>query len=247
MGNSKVTIPLAVLVGILVTWECTVRLLGIPSYVLPAPSNILNAFQEPNTQMLKHVKTTFTESVLGFVFGSWVGLGLGIILAESRVMRLALLPYVVGSNAVPVIAIAPLIVMWFGYGLASRAVVSAFLCFFPLCINAYRGLQAADVAYLELFKVYGATRIQYLLKARVPFAMPYLFAGAKLNATYAVIGAVVAEFIGTTSGLGYGMVHAAYNTDAPRLWAYLIVSVAMGILFYGLVWAGERGYNAYHE
>ena len=247
MGKINVTIPIALLLSVLLIWEFVVRFLGIPSYVLPAPTDIALVFAEPHTQMMKHATITLVESLLGFLFGSWVGLGLGTILAESKAMRIALLPYVVGSNAVPVIAIAPLIVMWFGYGLMSRALVSAFLCFFPLCINTYRGLQAADVEYRELFEVYGATRLQYLIKARFPYAMPYLFAGAKLNATYAVIGAVVAEFIGTTSGLGYGMVHAAYNSDAPRLWAYLSVSILMGISFYTLVWAIEVHYNSNYD
>jgi len=133
--------------------------------------------------------------------------------------------------------------MWFGYGFLSRAIVAAFLCFFPICINTFRGLEAADVHFRELFNVYGSTRIQYLLKARLPYALPYIFTGAKLNATYAVIGAIVAEFIGTTAGLGYGMVNALYNTDTPRLWAYLVVSIIMGMIFYGLIWLTEAMYN----
>lgn len=246
MDRKQIIVPVVTLFAVLATLEIVIRLLNIPEYVLPTPSRVSQAFFDPRTQLLKHTSVTLGESVCGLLIGSSVGLFLGIILAESKSTRLALLPYVVGSNAVPVVAVAPLVLMWFGYGFMSRAVVSAFLCFFPLCINAYRGLQAADKYYRELFEVYGATRSQYLLKARLPYAMPFLFAGAKLNATYAVIGAVVAEFIGTTAGLGHGIVHASYNTDTPRLWAYLVVSILLGISFYGMVWILEFWYGRRH-
>lgn len=247
MDKKKIIVPVVVLLAILATLEIITRVASIPTYILPPPSLVAQAFFDPRTQLLKHTRVTLGESVCGLLIGSSVGLCLGVMLAESKSARLAFLPYVIGSNAVPVIAVAPLVVMWFGYGFLSRAVVSAFLCFFPLCINAYRGLQEADTHFRELFEVYGATRGQYLLKARLPYAMPFLFAGAKLNATYAVIGAVVSEFIGTTSGLGHGMVHASYNTDTPRLWAYLVVSVIMGISFYGIVWILEFWYGRRHE
>lgn len=247
MDRKQIIVPVVVLAVVLAAWEIIVRLANVPHYIFPAPSRIAEALLDPGTQLLRHTTITTAESVVGFLLGSLVGLGLGIVLAESTSARLALLPYVIGSNAVPVIAIAPLVVMWFGYGFLARAVVSAFLCFFPLCINTYRGLQAADAHFKELFDVYGATRLQYLLKARLPFALPFIFAGAKLNATYAVIGAVVAEFIGTTSGLGHGMVHASYNTDTPRLWAFLVVSIALGVGFYCVVWLAEWCYKKRHE
>lgn len=247
MDRKHILVPLAVFVGIIAAWEAAVRLAEVPNYVLPPPSRILLAFGDPRTELLKHLSVTLGESVCGFLIGSAFGLSLGVLLAESRSARLAILPYVIGSNAVPIIAVAPLVVMWFGYSFLARAVVSAFLCFFPLCINTYRGLQAADLHYRDLFTVYGATRLQYLFKARLPFSVPFLFAGAKLNATYAVIGAVVAEFIGTTSGLGHGMVHASYNTDTPRLWVYLSVSILLGISFYAVVWILETCYTKRYE
>ncbi|MBN2331029.1 MAG: ABC transporter permease [Candidatus Aenigmarchaeota archaeon] len=247
MNKKKIIVPVVVLLAVLAAWEMVTRLANVPIYILPPPSHVAKAFFDPRTQLLKHTYVTLGESVCGLLIGSMIGLSLGVILAESQSARLAFLPYIVGSNAVPVIAIAPLVVMWFGYGFLSRVLVSAFLCFFPLCINAYRGLQAADTHFRELFDVYGATRSQYLLKARLPYAMPFLFAGGKLNATYAVIGAVVAEFIGTTAGLGYGMVHASYNLDTPRLWAYLVVSITMGISFYSIVWILEFWYRRRYE
>jgi len=231
--------PFLVFVGAMILWESTVRLLGIPQYVLPAPSAVVTTVITARSTLLINLRTTFLESFLGFLLGSFVGLGLGIVLAESRLAARAFLPYIVGSNAVPVVAVAPIVVLWFGYGLLSKVVVSAFLCFFPLCINTYRGLSEAETTLKELFAVYGSTRWQFLVKGRFPNAAPFLFSGARLNATYAVIGAIVAEFIGSNSGLGFGMLHASYNLDVPRLWGYIGVAVVMGMAFYGVVWGAE--------
>ena len=245
--TAEVVVPALVLTAILGVWEGLGRLLEIPAYVLPVPSNIASAITQPNASVGIYAATTLLESGLGFVIGSLGGFILGICVSEWRLVRLALLPYIIGSNAVPVVAIAPLVLIWFGYGIVSKAMVSAFLCFFPLCVNTYRGMQSADAQLRELFEIYGATPIQYMTKARLPFAVPYLFSGAKLNATYAVIGAIVGEFIGASSGLGYGMIQSLYNTDGPRLWAYLVVAIGMGVFFYGIVWLVELWYEVRYE
>lgn len=223
----------------LLSAEFAVSLLRIPVYVLPAPSSILISLTEPQTNVVLHVRVTLVESIAGFLLGSLSGFFLGVLMAQSRLAARTLLPYIIGSNAVPVIAIAPVLVLWFGHGLLAKAVVSAFLCFFPLCINTYRGIDYASPLYADLFLAYGASRIQFFLKAQMPCAIPFIVAGAKLNATYAVVGAIVGEFIGANSGLGFGMLQASYNLDVPRLWAYIFVSVFMGIVFYGVVWLAD--------
>lgn len=223
-------------VSTLVAAEIAVSVLQVPVYVLPSPSSILRSLSQPQTNLALHVGTTLAESLAGFLLGSFAGFCLGVLMAESKLAARSLLPYIIGSNAVPVVAIAPILVLWFGHGLLAKAVVSAFLCFFPLCINTYRGIHYATPLYSELFSAYGANRVQFFLKAKMPSAIPFIVAGAKLNATYAVVGAIVAEFIGATAGLGFGMLQASYNLDVPRLWAYIVISVLMGITFYGVVW-----------
>jgi len=222
--------------------EVVVRMFKVPPYVLPAPTMVLASLFQPNTNLALHVQVTLSESASGFLLGSIVGFLLGVLVAESPLAARTLLPYVIGSNAVPVIAIAPILVLWFGHGLVSKTIVSAFLCFFPLCINTYRGITYATPLYNDLFSVYGSSRWQFFLKAKVPAAVPFIIAGAKLNATYAVVGAIVAEFIGASAGLGFGMLQASYSLDVPRLWAYIVVSVVMGMVFYGVVWAGDLLY-----
>lgn len=245
--RAEVVVPAVVLTALLGVWEAVGQLMAIPSYVLPVPSQIARAIIQSNAPVGPYAATTLLESALGFIIGSLGGFTLGICIAQRRLVRLALLPYIIGSNAVPVIALAPLVLIWFGYGIFSKAMVSAFLCFFPLCVNTYRGMQSADVPFHELFEIYGATPIQYIIKARLPCAVPYLFAGAKLNATYAVVGAIVGEFIGANSGLGYGMIQSLYSTDGPRLWAYLFVAIGMGVSFYGIVCLVEVWYEVRHE
>jgi NitT/TauT family transport system permease protein len=249
--TAKHLLPVAVLVVVIAVWQGLTALLSIPAYVVPSPLNIWHALLDNGPVVANNIVVTMIEAVLGFVLGSAAGFVLGLALSRSRLVAMSLLPYVVGSNAVPVVAIAPLVVLWFGHGILSKVIVAAFLCFFPLAINTYRGLSETPEAFRDLFQLYGASRLQYLLKAQLPHASALIFTGAKLNATYAVIGAIVAEFIGATAGLGFGMLNATYNLDVPRLWAYLVVSVVLGMSFYCLVWAveqfGFRKYRSVHK
>lgn len=239
--------PTIFLVASLASWEILVRLLQIPVYVLPGPIAIIRSLVQNSNTISINLQTTVLESVLGFLLGSFVGLLLGISIAESKLMARVLLPYIVGSNAIPIVAVAPLVVLWFGHGLWSKVIVSAFLCFFPLCINAYKGLSETPEILHDLFTIYGASRWEFTIKARFPHAAPFLFAGAKLNATFAVIGAIVAEFIGATSGLGFGMLNASYDLDVPRLWAQLVIAVILGMAFYAFMWLLEFWYLSRHR
>jgi NitT/TauT family transport system permease protein len=240
-------LPLFFLLSLIMGWAIVVRLFAIEDYVFPSPLAIVRSIVENYELIYENLKITALESVLGFLLGSGVALFVGVLIAESSLGRRILLPYIVGSNAIPIVAVAPLVVFWFGHGLASKVVVSAFLCFFPLAINTYRGLSETPSVLKEFFDLYGGTRMQFLLKARLPFAAPYIFTGAKLNATFAVIGAIVAEFIGATSGLGFGMLSSTYNLDVPRLWSYLVASVLFGMAAYAIVWLGEKWYFAQHS
>jgi NitT/TauT family transport system permease protein len=235
-------LPLLFPLLVIVVWALVVRFFEVETYVFPSPSAIIRSIGENQNLIWDNLKTTAEESVLGFILGSIVALVVGIVIAESSLLRRTLLPYIVGSNAIPVIAVAPLVVFWFGSGLAAKVVVSAFLCFFPLAINTYQGLSETPPVLKDLFDLYGGTRRQFLFRARFPYAASYIFAGAKLNATFAVIGAIVAEFVGGSSGLGVGMLNAVNDVDVPRLWSYLLTSVLFGVAAYAMVWFAEKWY-----
>jgi NitT/TauT family transport system permease protein len=235
----NVTIPLVVFILLASAWEFIPKLFSVPSYIFPSLSEIWNAIVSNKSNVSIHLTTTLSEALLGFVFGSLVGFLVGVAMAQSKLFSNIALPYVVASNAIPVIAIAPIIILWFGQGIAAKAVVSAFLCFFPLVINTYKGLNEFNPTYRELFQIYGASKKDFLLKFKLPNAIPFIISGLKLNATFAVVGAIVAEFIGANSGLGFGMLQASYSLNTPRLWGYILVSCLLGVSMYLLMYLFE--------
>ncbi len=238
--SKKLIAPIFFLLALLVLSEFLPLWLNIPNYVFPRPSEIFAALLFVKEILWLHLITTLGESVVGFLVGSIIGFLLGMLMAEYKLISNTLLPYVIGSNAVPVIAVAPIFILWFKHGMASKIAVSAFLCFFPLCINTFKGLTEYNPILFDLFAIHGSTRFQFLSKCKIPNALPFIFAGLKLNATYAVIGAIVGEFIGANSGLGFGMLQASYNLNVPRLWGYILVSAILGVLMYASVWAFEQ-------
>lgn len=227
--------PIAFFLIILALWEFIPYFFSIPHYVFPRLSDIFPAIINSKTAFLDNSLTTFHEAVLGFFLGSSIGFVTGLLMAQSKLIAKTILPYVVASNAIPIVAIAPLVIIWFGHGITSKIILAAFLCFFPLSINTFKGLNEYPKIFKELFYTYGSTRTEFLFKFKIRNAVPYIFAGLKLNATFSVIGAIVAEFIGATSGLGFGMLQASYNLNTPRLFGYIIVACAMGLGMYYLV------------
>jgi NitT/TauT family transport system permease protein len=216
-----------------VLWEVVTKYFDVPRYIFPSFSSVILELSNNSSLFLRNTEITALESLLGAALGCTVGLGLGGLMAISRWAESALLPYVIGSNAVPVVAIAPLVALWFGHGLASKVIVAGFLCFFPIAINTYDGLRDRGGTFKELFSVLGASPDAYFWKLRLPFSVPFLVSGIKISVVLAVIGAVVAEFVGSDAGLGYGMVQATYSLNTPRLFGYMIVACALGLVFYG--------------
>ncbi len=193
------------------------------------------AMVQYQTVIAKNTMITLSEALLGLLLGITVGGLLGFCMSESSKIARVIQPYIVASNAVPVIAIAPLIGLWFGHGMVSKVIVAAFLCFFPTALNVYRGLTEIEPIYKELFSMLGSNRIEFFAKYKLPHSLPFIFSGLRLSAVYAVIGAIVAEFAGADGGLGFGMLQSSYNLNTPRLFAYLLIACLLGIGLYGIV------------
>jgi len=225
--------PIIALVVVILVWQIATQLFSIPSYVFPAPSVVLTEMLSYRDIVLSNTLTTAIESLLGATLGCIVGFALGHLMALRRWAESVFLPYIVGSNAVPVVAIAPLVALWFGHGLLSKVVVAGFLCFFPIAINTYDGLRDRGGVLKELFVTLGATPDFYFWNLRMPLAVPHIVSGLKVSVVLAVIGAVVAEFVGSDAGLGFGMLQASYSLDTPRLFGYMIVACGLGMTFYG--------------
>ncbi len=192
------------IVGLLLLWEAAVKILQIPAFLLPAPSSVGMALYRGTVSGLyeEHVAVTLTETALGFIVGSLGGLLLGTCVALSRRFDYFISPIIVMFQAMPKVALAPLIIVWFGLGITSKVVNSGLVCFFPLMINTIVGLRSADEDRISLMRSLAASPLQIFAMLRVPNALPYIFAGLEIAMIFALIGAIVGEFVGATAGLG---------------------------------------------
>ena len=185
---------------------------------------------------------TFREAVVGFILGSVLGFGLGVLFAHSSLLERGFMPYVVASQTVPILAIAPMVIIWLQAGWVSVAIISAYLTFFPVTINTLRGLRSPDPTALELMHAYAASKWTILWKLRFPAALPYIFTALKISATASVVGAIIGELpSGIRDGLGGAILNfnSFYISGPSRLWATIVVTAVLGIVFFLLVTAVE--------
>jgi NitT/TauT family transport system permease protein len=239
----KPEIPLAILLFVVVVggWECAVRFFDIPKIVLPAPSAVAVAmWRGMEGDLLLHFGVTFYETMAGFVLGSAFGLVLGALIGQFPLLERTLYPYVVAFQTLPKVAIAPIIVIWFGYGVSSKIVITATIAFFPLLANTIVGLRAAPIEQIELMVAFTASRWQIFWMARLPQALPYIFVGLDVAIVLSVIGAIVGEFVGAQAGLGYLILQRNFNMDMAGVFAILIILSVMGIGLHMIVNAIQR-------
>jgi NitT/TauT family transport system permease protein len=239
----KPELPLSILLFILIVggWELAVRVLEVPKIVLPAPSSVaVSLWEGMQGDMLKHFGVTFYEVLAGFVLGSLFGLILGALIGQFPLLERTLYPYVVAFQTLPKVAIAPIIVIWFGYGVTSKIIITATIAFFPLLANTIVGLRAAPVEQIELMVAFTASRWQIFRMARFPQALPYIFVGLDVAIVLSVIGAIVGEFVGSQAGLGYLILQRNFNMDMSGVFAILIVLSLMGIGLHMVVNAVQK-------
>jgi ABC-type nitrate/sulfonate/bicarbonate transport system permease component len=236
----RLAYPALLVAAMLALWEAGVRALEIPHYILPAPSQVAEALVTHRGVFARHTAITALEVLLGGALGVAVGLVLGFALFLSPALEKALYPLLVASQNVPVFAIAPLLVVWFGYGLGSKVVMAAIIVFFPITLAALNGLQRTDADHLRLFRTMGATPAQMLWKLRFPTALPALFAGLKLSAVYSTIGAVIGEWVGAGAGLGYLMLSANAQLRIAMVFGAILCLTPIGLGLLGLVTWLER-------
>jgi len=225
------------LVAVLAVWEGACRLFSISPFVMPMPSAIAGRFVSliATGEIWPHFVATLTSILTGFGFGALAGLICGSLIATIPVLDRLVYPYLVALQTVPKIAIAPLFVLWFGYGLASKIVITALLCFFPIMVSVIAGFRSVDMNQLEMMRAFGATRMQILRRLRIPSALVLIFAGLEIASVLAVIGAVVGEFVGAQVGLGYLITSLNFNLDVAGMFAVLVFLAAIGLTLHGLV------------
>jgi NitT/TauT family transport system permease protein len=226
----------ALFVAGLMGWELLTRALRLSALVLPPPSAVLTALWEGlrSGYLWPHIGQTVLELVLGLTAGCALGLVSGVVLGESALLRRLLMPYVVTSQVVPKLALAPLFIVWFGFGMTSTVVITALICFFPLMENTLTGVAQADPQRLELFRMLGATRWQTLLRLKVPSGLPGIMAGFRVAVVLALVGSVVGEFIGGSQGLGALIIASQGMMDTPLMFAVLVIITVLGLVLYQL-------------
>ena len=247
--------PLLLVIVVLV-WEYGVVWLDVPGYILPPPSRIAFAMWQGLDAGIfdrggywLHAGVTVAEVLLGFVIGSGVGLILGTVISQFRILEATLRVYLVAIQSLPKVALAPIIVMWFGFGLTSKVVIICLLTFFPLLITSMAGFKAVDAERLELMRALGARPWQIFWKVRFPSALPYIFAGLDMAAVLAVVGAVVGEFVGAQRGLGTLILSMNAQMDTAGTFSVFIILAIVGVVMYQamriierrfLFWSGDH-------
>lgn len=233
----ETALSILLLVVLIVVWEGAVWLFSIPAILIPPPSAIAVSLWAAilTPTFYTHVGVTLWEIVAGFAIGAAVGLTLGITIGQWKLLERVVYPYVVAFQTVPKVAIAPMIVIWFGYGIASKIVITALIAFFPVVVNCIAGMSAAPPAQIEMLRSFTATRWQIFRMVKIQSALPYIFAGLDVAVVLAVIGAIVGEFIGAQAGLGYLLLQRNFSMDTAGSFAILIVLSAIGMILHQLM------------
>jgi NitT/TauT family transport system permease protein len=237
---SAIVYPVLTVIGTLVAWEVGVRMFGVPAYLLPAPSKIVVSCVDNAGLLLKHGWVTTIEIVLGFLLSIVVGVPLALGIFMWPAFSRSVLPLLVSSQAMPKVAIAPLMLVWFGFGLLPKVLVAFLIAFFPIVISTVVGLASIEPEKIHLARSMGLGATATFFKIRLPSALPSIFGGLKISITLAVVGAVVGEFVGGDAGLGYLLMTANGSMDTTLLFAGLIALTVQGVVLYLLVEWAER-------
>jgi NitT/TauT family transport system permease protein len=232
--------PVALIVAAFLLWEYLVRLLAVPGYLLPAPSIILQSFISNWYIIHLNLWPTVTEVLIGYLMSILIGVPLAILIVYSRFAEQAIYPPMVASQAIPKVAVAPLFIVWMGYGIMPKVWIAFLIAFFPIVIDTVVGLRAIQLEMLYLGRSMGAGTLRVFLKLRLPNALPNLFGGLKVAISLAVVGAITGEFVGSEKGLGYLLTSATGNMDTPLVFAILFVVSGVAVVLFVLVEILER-------
>jgi ABC-type nitrate/sulfonate/bicarbonate transport system permease component len=226
---------ISVLILLLLLWEGAVHLFDVPFYILPPPTRVLFIFFTGLPLLLWHAATTILEIGLGLFLGAGGGIGLALLIFYSPALEQSIYPLIIASQMIPVFAIAPLLVVWFGYGLWSKAIVAALIVFFPIVVNTVDGLHSVGEETVDLLRSLRASRWQIFRIVRFPACLPFLFSGLKIGVTLSVVGATIGEWIGAKRGLGYLMIQSNALLRIDWVFASILTLSLLGLLLFGVL------------
>lgn len=229
-------VPPIILVAILIVlWQVVVIVFKIPNFLVPLPTAVGRALVTNWNMLIQNMYVTVQEILIGFVVGVAIGFALALLVVSSRLVGRMLSPLITVAQVIPKVALAPIFLIWFGYGMLSKIVITVVICFFPVVLNSIKGFTTVDQDLLDLLKSLAASRKQVFLKAQLPNSLPYFMAALKISMTFAIIGAVVGEWIGASHGIGYVMLVASSDFENPLLYAAIIVISVVGVILVAVV------------
>lgn len=231
---------LGLALGLLVVWEAAIHLFQVSSFIVPAPTAVIRSLIENWNDLAWATLATAQEVLFGFVLSAIVGVLIALVIVRFERFGRALYPLIVLFQNVPKVALAPIFILWFGYGLAPKILLIIAIAFFPVAIDMLAGLQSVEPSFVALMRSVGASKGKILLQVRIPHSLPHLMAGLKVAITFSVIGAIVGEFSGANAGLGYMIQFASTQLDTPLIFAALTVVSVLGLVFYAIVEQAER-------
>jgi NitT/TauT family transport system permease protein len=226
--------------GCILLWQLIVWGFSVPTFMAPSPVEVLYAFRENAAILWTNLLPTLLEAALGFVFGNLVAVLLAIWFVYSPIAERAFYPIAVIIKSIPIIALAPILVLLVGNGIAPKIIIAGLICFFPTLVNMVQGLKSTSPAMLDLMRVLSASNSEIFWKVRLPASLPFLFAALKIAATSSVMGAIVAEWIGSSYGLGALIIEATYNFRSPLLYATVVIAATLAVLLFFAVSLVER-------
>lgn len=229
--------PVAFIGALLAAWELSIHAFEIPAYLLPAPTDVIDAV---DVDLFKHSWITLQETFWGFLIANIAGFVVAVLFVHFRPIELGLFPAAIALKTTPLVALAPLLVVWLGTGMASKVAASALICFFPVLINSIKGLRAIEAEGDELFRTYQASRSEIFWKLRLPTSLPYVMSALKISSSLAIVGAIVGEFVGANAGLGYVVLVSSYHMETDVMFSAIFAAAFIGLAFFWILEAIDR-------
>lgn len=243
---AKKSLVLVILIATILLWETWVRIRDVPNYLFPRPTTVIDRFVAKPGLMIEHFAATFFESLLGFVLAAVVGILLAILIARSALIERLVYPYLNIIRVTPVIAIAPLLTIWFGHSALPQILIAALIAFFPIVVTTVLGLKSVDPELVNLMKLLNASEAKELWKIRLPNALPFIFSAFRISAPLAVVGALVGEFVGGAQGLGWILITARGRLDTSTVFLMVVLAVLLGIASFTIVVVFEKRFVKWH-
>ncbi|MDB5615979.1 ABC transporter permease [Tardiphaga sp.] len=232
--------PFFLLIMIIVAWDLAIRLFHIPAYQIPAPGDVVKVLWTDWPELLSQTWPTTQATIVGFLLSALFGIPVAMLIAGSKTVESYVYPLLVFSQSIPKVAIAPLFVVWFGFGIVPKIIAAFLLGFFPVVVSAVQGFKSVDPDMVDLARAMKGSRISVFCAVNLPHALPAIFSGLKVSVTLAVVGAVVGEFVGSNSGIGYVLQRSIGTFDLPTMFAALVILALLGVVLFWLVDRIER-------